>query len=234
MLTAPAVRYPVAPRVDVRRTVVQGYWKDTGDVAGPLEADRRGRTLLVSDAPRSTTLDALTRAGTLVNPELGHLRPESAHGDGHDPRCSADRTRARDELGHRPRHDFAAGLAGTVARHRDRPTAPRTAHSRSGFSGERAVSEELPGASAVVRTPWLHGLHGTDFVRTVISPEPRRPTVDVLDDQHGQPTRSADVAERTAGLGARLGDGAYGPPPVRDRKSAQQEALPLIRKELSQ
>ncbi|MFC8373678.1 sugar nucleotide-binding protein [Streptomyces sp. NPDC057239] len=230
MLTAPAVRYPVAPRADVRRTAIQGYRKDTGNIADPLGADRCARTLPASGAPRSTTLNALTGVGTLDDLELGHLRPESTHGDGHDPCCSADRTKARDELGHRPRHDSAEA----VARHRDHPTDPRTACSRSGLSGERAVTEGLPDVIAVVRTPWLYGLHGTNFVRTMISLESRRPTVDVLDDQRGQPTRSADAAERTAGLGARLDDGAYGPPPVRDRKSAQQEALPLIRKELSQ
>ncbi|GAA2442262.1 dTDP-glucose 4,6-dehydratase [Streptomyces glaucus] len=38
---------------------------------------------------------------------------------GHDLRYSVDWSKARDELGYRPRHDFAAGLAETVAWYRD-------------------------------------------------------------------------------------------------------------------
>lgn len=53
-------------------------------------------------------------------------------------------------------------------------TGPRTAYGRC----ERAVREEPPGASAIARTAWLHGVHGTNFMRTMIGPEEaRRPTV---------------------------------------------------------
>ncbi|GGV64150.1 hypothetical protein GCM10010294_15900 [Streptomyces griseoloalbus] len=93
---------------------------------------------------------------------------------------------------------------------KDHPTAPRTACGRSELAGEQAVREEWPGAGAIVRTAWLHGVHGANFVRTMIGLEARLPTVDVVDDQRGQPTWSADVAERAADLGSRLGDGTHG------------------------
>ncbi|MFH9060766.1 dTDP-4-dehydrorhamnose reductase [Streptomyces coeruleorubidus] len=92
----------------------------------------------------------------------------------------------------------------------DHPTGPRTAYGRTKLAGERAVLEELPGASAIVRTAWLYGVHGTNFVRTMIGLEARRDTLDVVDDQRGQPTWSADVAERIADLGVRLGPDAHG------------------------
>jgi dTDP-glucose 4,6-dehydratase len=38
---------------------------------------------------------------------------------GQDLRHRVDRTEARTELGYRPRHDFATGLAETVARYRE-------------------------------------------------------------------------------------------------------------------
>ncbi|WP_371102648.1 sugar nucleotide-binding protein, partial [Streptomyces sp. PU_AKi4] len=113
------------------------------------------------------------------------------------------------------------------------PADPRTSHGCSEPVGGRAVLAEPPGASAVARTPWPHGLHGTNFVRTMIGPEPRRPTVDVLDGRRGQPTRSTDVTEHTAGLGVRPGDGGH----VRSATGAvlpRPAALSLIRKELSQ
>ncbi|MEU5366805.1 dTDP-4-dehydrorhamnose reductase [Streptomyces sp. NPDC005925] len=92
----------------------------------------------------------------------------------------------------------------------DHPAAPRTAYGRTKLAGERAVLEELPGAGAVVRTAWLYGVHGRSFVRTMLDLEATRPTVDVVDDQRGQPTWTADVAARIAELGPRLAGGASG------------------------
>ncbi|MFD5126587.1 dTDP-4-dehydrorhamnose reductase [Streptomyces olindensis] len=102
------------------------------------------------------------------------------------------------------------GEARTAPYPEDHPTGPRTAYGRTKLAGERAVLDELPGASAVVRTAWLYGVHGANFVRTMIGLEARRDTVDVVDDQRGQPTWSADVAERIADLGPRLGPDAHG------------------------
>jgi dTDP-4-dehydrorhamnose reductase/4-ketoreductase len=103
-----------------------------------------------------------------------------------------------------------SGEARTTPYPEDHPTGPRTAYGRTKLAGERAVLEELPGASAVVRTAWLYGVHGANFVRTMIGLEARRDTLDVVDDQRGQPTWSADVAERIADLGGRLGPDAHG------------------------
>ncbi|MFF9803746.1 dTDP-4-dehydrorhamnose reductase [Streptomyces coeruleorubidus] len=103
-----------------------------------------------------------------------------------------------------------SGEARTTPYPEDHPTDPRTAYGRTKLAGERAVLEELPGASAIVRTAWLYGVHGTNFVRTMIGLEARRDTLDVVDDQRGQPTWSADVAERIADLGVRLGPDAHG------------------------
>ncbi|MCI3274101.1 dTDP-4-dehydrorhamnose reductase [Streptomyces cylindrosporus] len=92
----------------------------------------------------------------------------------------------------------------------DHPAAPRTAYGRTKLAGERAVAEELPTSSAIVRTAWLYGVHGRSFVRTMIDLESRRDTLDVVDDQRGQPTWSADVAARLADLGPHLARGASG------------------------
>lgn len=64
--------------------------------------------------------------------------------------------------------------------------------------------------SVVLRTAWLYGAHGGNFVATMIGLEARRDTLDVVDDQRGQPTWSADVAERIADLGPRIGPEANG------------------------
>jgi dTDP-4-dehydrorhamnose reductase len=92
-----------------------------------------------------------------------------------------------------------AGDAGRPYAEDDAP-APRTAYGRTKLAGERAVLDRLPGSGYVVRTAWLYGAHGSNFVRTMIKLEDQRPTVDVVDDQYGQPTWTADVASQIIAL----------------------------------
>jgi len=99
-----------------------------------------------------------------------------------------------------------AGAAGRFAGQVGRPyaeddvPAPRTAYGRTKLAGERAVLDRLPGSGYVVRTAWLYGAHGGNFVRTMIKLEGQRPAVNVVDDQHGQPTWTADVASQIIAL----------------------------------
>jgi dTDP-4-dehydrorhamnose reductase len=77
---------------------------------------------------------------------------------------------------------------------------PGTAYGRTKLAGEQAVLKQLPGTGYVVRTAWLYGAHGPNFVRTMIRMERDRPAVDVVDDQRGQPTWTVDVAGRIVAL----------------------------------
>jgi dTDP-4-dehydrorhamnose reductase len=79
-------------------------------------------------------------------------------------------------------------------------TRPRTAYGRTKLAGEQAVLRELPADGYVLRTAWLYGAHGPNFVRTMIRCERERAAVDVVDDQHGQPTWTADVARAVIAL----------------------------------
>jgi dTDP-4-dehydrorhamnose reductase len=82
------------------------------------------------------------------------------------------------------------------------PPAPRTAYGRSKLAGERAVLDMLAdgGSGYVVRTAWLYGAHGPNFVRTMMDLERRRPAIDVVDDQHGQPSWTVSVARQIVEL----------------------------------
>jgi dTDP-4-dehydrorhamnose reductase len=82
------------------------------------------------------------------------------------------------------------------------PAGPLTAYGRTKLAGEQAVRTLLPEAGYVLRTAWLYGAHGPNFVATMIRLERDRPAVDVVDDQHGQPTWTADVAAKIVELGA--------------------------------
>jgi dTDP-4-dehydrorhamnose reductase len=77
---------------------------------------------------------------------------------------------------------------------------PRSAYGRTKLAGEQAVLQILPRSGYVVRTAWLYGAHGPNFVRTMIRLERERPTVDVVDDQRGQPTWTVDVSSQIMAL----------------------------------
>jgi dTDP-4-dehydrorhamnose reductase len=92
----------------------------------------------------------------------------------------------------------------------DAPLAPRSAYGRTKAAGERAVVTALPDRSLVVRTAWLYGAHGPSFVRTIAGLELSRDTIEVVDDQRGQPTWSADLAARlVAAVDAEVPPGIY-------------------------
>lgn len=74
--------------------------------------------------------------------------------------------------------------------------APATAYGRTKLAGERAVQELLPDSHYLVRTAWLYGLNGKNFVKTMLSLEKERDTVAVVTDQVGQPTYAKDLAEQ--------------------------------------
>lgn len=94
-----------------------------------------------------------------------------------------------------------AGDAAAPYRETDRP-APRTAYGRTKLAGEQAVLDLMPGGGYVVRTAWLYGAAGPNFVRTMIRLERERDTVDVVGDQYGQPTWTADLAAKLVALGS--------------------------------
>lgn len=82
----------------------------------------------------------------------------------------------------------------------DAVPAPLTAYGRTKLAGEEAVLGQLGDAGHVVRTAWLYGASGPNFVRTMIRLERLRPDVSVVDDQYGQPTWTIDVASQIVAL----------------------------------
>ena len=76
---------------------------------------------------------------------------------------------------------------------------PISAYGRSKLAGERAVQETAP-RWAVVRTAWLYGVHGKNFVKTIVGKAAAGEQLRVVDDQVGSPTYARDLAAAIAEL----------------------------------
>jgi dTDP-4-dehydrorhamnose reductase len=70
---------------------------------------------------------------------------------------------------------------------------PLGVYGRSKLEGEQAVREALPGA-VILRTAWVYGVHGHNFVKTMLRIAGEGRPLRVVDDQTGTPTWARDIA----------------------------------------
>ena len=105
-----------------------------------------------------------------------------------------------------PSTDYVFDGRGREPYRPDHPTAPINAYGRSKLAGEDAAREA--GEYLVVRTSWLYGAGGKNFVATMIELGRAGRPLRVVDDQRGSPTWTgtlaavfADLLEREAPAG---------------------------------
>jgi dTDP-4-dehydrorhamnose reductase len=72
---------------------------------------------------------------------------------------------------------------------------PLNVYGASKLQGEKCVSELIP-AAWIVRTSWLFGPFGKNFVRTILERARQGNSLRVVDDQFGAPTYAWDLAEK--------------------------------------
>jgi dTDP-4-dehydrorhamnose reductase len=95
-----------------------------------------------------------------------------------------------------PPHD-AAGRARPYVE--SDSTGPRSVYGATKLEGEQQVRAASP-RHTVVRTAWLYGVDGPNFVATMLRLAGERPAVQVVTDQIGSPTWSGHLAPGLIGL----------------------------------
>ncbi|PTU57337.1 dTDP-4-dehydrorhamnose reductase [Sphaerisporangium cinnabarinum] len=90
--------------------------------------------------------------------------------------------------------DYVFAGDGTAPYAEDAPVLPLSAYGRTKAAGEWAVLA-ADGRNLVVRTAWLYGAGGPNFAATMVRLVRERGAVSVVDDQRGQPTWTADLAD---------------------------------------
>ncbi|MEP7762941.1 dTDP-4-dehydrorhamnose reductase [Sanguibacter sp. 25GB23B1] len=76
----------------------------------------------------------------------------------------------------------------------DAPIRPRSAYGRTKAAGEWAIRSQQPD-HLIIRTAWLYGASGPCFPKSIANAASTRDTLQVVDDQVGQPTWTRDLAD---------------------------------------
>jgi dTDP-4-dehydrorhamnose reductase len=96
------------------------------------------------------------------------------------------------------------GSARLPYREEDSPN-PLNVYGRSKLQGERYIQETLEN-HLIIRTEWLYGRHGRNFVDAILKKATQQAELRVVDDQRGTPTFTKDLSlaiDRLIGIEAR-------------------------------
>ncbi|MGD8975623.1 MAG: dTDP-4-dehydrorhamnose reductase [Desulfobacterales bacterium] len=74
------------------------------------------------------------------------------------------------------------------------PISPIGIYGRSKADGEAEIRSHLY-KHIIIRTSWLYGVHGHNFVKTMLKLVREKELIQVVADQHGSPTSALDLAE---------------------------------------
>jgi dTDP-4-dehydrorhamnose reductase len=90
----------------------------------------------------------------------------------------------------------------------DDATNPLGVYGSSKLAGEQAVQRELPDA-VIVRTAWVYGVHGHNFVKTMLRLATAGTPLRVVSDQRGTPTWTRDIVAAIVALVGQQASGVF-------------------------
>jgi dTDP-4-dehydrorhamnose reductase len=150
----------------------------------------------VSDYVQQHAPDVIINAAAYTAVDRAESEPELArkvNADG--PRYLASAARAQGARFIHLSTDFVFDGAASVPYRPEAATNPLGVYGVTKLTGERAVLEELPERSVVLRTAWVYAAEGGNFVRTMLRVMNANATVRVVADQVGTPTAARSLAE---------------------------------------
>jgi len=86
----------------------------------------------------------------------------------------------------------------TEYREDDRPN-PINAYGESKLLGEGSIAKNMENYR-IIRTSWMYGSHGKNFVNTILTLSRQIPVVRVVNDQVGKPTYTVDLANKVPAI----------------------------------
>jgi dTDP-4-dehydrorhamnose reductase len=99
--------------------------------------------------------------------------------------------------------DYVFDGSGARAWREDDPVAPINTYGASKAAGEDAV-RRAAARHIILRTSWVYGEHGANFVKTMLRLAKDRGDIGVVDDQHGCPTYAPDLAVAILAIADRI------------------------------
>ena len=79
------------------------------------------------------------------------------------------------------------------------PIDPQGVYGASKAAGEQLITEKIK-KFFIIRTAWLYGKNGNNFVKTMLKLFKDKDSIDVVNDQFGSPTYAPDLAEAVMGF----------------------------------
>ena len=89
--------------------------------------------------------------------------------------------------------DYVFNGKSTIPYREESATAPLNVYGRSKLKGEEHIQNYLK-KHYIIRTQWVFGLHGKNFVKTIEEKTQTKTNLSVVADQIGSPTSSKDIA----------------------------------------
>ena len=130
----------------------------------------------------------------------------AARGNIEGPRVLAEATAAADVPILHLSTDYVFDGSKAGAYTEDDPIAPLGVYGRTKAEGEAAV-RAANSRHAILRTAWVYGTYGNNFLKTMMRLAAERDRLRVVGDQHGCPTATADIAEAILAVDAAFARG---------------------------
>jgi dTDP-4-dehydrorhamnose reductase len=170
---------------------------DITDAGAVMDFVRSGGFDTVVNCAAATNVD-----GCETNPEFAHTLNADAAGNLARAAAAADATLVHIST------DYVLEGTDPMPQTEDAPTAPNTQYGITKLAGEHQVQNACP-KHFILRTAWLYGTEGKNFVRTMVGLGRTHERITVVCDQHGSPTFAGDLAYEILKVALTDGYGLY-------------------------